>query len=389
MTPGPCAVCLLTLILLLSGCTPGGGLTSLPFGKCKLPNGAQSYGYVFNNDGNIGACFSTPKTIAVTSLVTFNLPPDTVKLWNDDGTSFTLSGVIQPQDFSMAAAGPVYMLDNSPSNQRIALIDPQTGKITAQIPLPQAGYSNSAIAVSPDGKFLYVTKGKAELSVATAPSSVVVVNLATNKVDTEIVLPATVAPQGGIAITPDGQFAYVPVSISIPGTPVTYSIYVLDIAARKVSTIIPFPDSAIPVHTAVTPDGTSVYVARQTSVLAIDVLTNSIAANIVFPVPMALNRIVMDPAGRYLYATNQGPQHRDRRCHHQSLRRPDQGGSQCFRNHQPANQRGRTPALQHRSGRSIREPDRHRQPNGSEPHACHHLSGRPAWLEPIRRPALQ
>ena len=253
MTPGPYAVCLLTLILLLSGCTPGGGLTSLPFGKCKLPNGAQSYGYVFNNDGNIGACFSTPKTIAVTSLVTFNLPPDTVKLWNDDGTSFTLSGVIQPQDFSMAAAGPVYMLDNSPSNQRIALIDPQSGKITAQIPLPQAVYSTSAIAVSLDGKFLYVTKSKAELSVATVPSSVVVVNLATNKVDTEIVLPATVAPQGGIAITPDAQFAYVPVSISIPGTPVTYSIYVLDIAARKVSTIIPFPDSAIPVHTAVTP----------------------------------------------------------------------------------------------------------------------------------------
>jgi DNA-binding beta-propeller fold protein YncE len=206
----------------------------------------------------------------------------------------------------MAAAGPVYMLDNSPSNQRIALIDPHTGKIAAQIPLPQAGYSNSAIAVSPDGKYLYVTKGKAELSAATTPS-VVIVNLTTNKVDTEIVLPSTVAPQGGIAITPDAQFAYVPVSISIPGTPVTYSIYVLDIAARKVSTIIPFPDSAIPVHTAVTPDGTSVYVARQTSVLAIDVLTNSIAANIVFPVPVALNRIVMDPAGRYLYATNQGP----------------------------------------------------------------------------------
>jgi DNA-binding beta-propeller fold protein YncE len=306
MTPGPCAVCLLTLILLLSGCTPGGGLTSLPFGKCKLLSGAQSYGYVFNNDGNIGACFSTPKTIAITSLVTFNLPPDTVKLWNDDGTSFTLSGVIQPQDFSMAA-GPVYMLDNSPSNQRIAVIDPRTGKITAQIPLPQAVYTTSAIAVSPDGNFVYVTKSKAELSVATTPPSVVVVNLTTNKVDAEIVLPATVAPQGGIAITPDGQFSYVPASISIPGTPATYSVYVLDITARKVAAIIPFPDSAIPVHTAVTPDGTSVYVARQTSVLAIDVLTNTIAANIVFPVPTTLNRIVMDPAGRYLYATNQGP----------------------------------------------------------------------------------
>jgi DNA-binding beta-propeller fold protein YncE len=297
----------LPLALILAGCAPGGGLSSLPFGKCKLPNGAQSYGYIFNNDGNIPACLSTPKTVAITSLVTFNLPPDTVKLWSDDGTSLTLSGIIQPQDFAMAAGAPLYMLDNSPSNQRIALVDPQAGKITAQIALPQAVYSSSAMAVSPDGNFLYVTKGKAELTVATTPPSVVVVNLTTNKVDAEIPLPAAVAPQGGIAITPDGAFAYVPGSNSIPGTPVTYSVYVLDTAARKLAAIIPFPDSAIPVHVAVTPDGASVYVARQTSLLAIDVLTNSISANIVFPVPAALNRIVMDPAGRYVYATNQGP----------------------------------------------------------------------------------
>jgi YVTN family beta-propeller protein len=294
----------LVLVLFLAGCTPGGGLTSLPFGKCKLPDGAQSYGYLFNNDGT---CFATPKTIAITSLVTFNLPPNTVTIWNDDGTSFTLSGVIQPQDFAMLAGMPVYMLDNSPSNQRIAMIDLQAGKITTQIPLPQAVYSSSAMAVSPDGMFLYVTKGKAQLSVATTPPSVVVVNLTTNKVDTEITLPATVSPQGGIAITPNGAFAYMPVSDSVPGAPIVYSVYVLDLAARNVAAIIPFPDSAAAVHVAVTPDGTAVYVARQTSLLAIDVLTNTVVANIVFPVPTALNRIVMDPAGRYVYATNQGP----------------------------------------------------------------------------------
>jgi YVTN family beta-propeller protein len=295
----------LALVLFLAGCTPGGGLTSLPFGKCRLPNGAQSYGYIFSNDG---ACLATPRTIAITSLVTFNLPPDTVKIWNDDGTSFTLSGVIQPQDFAMAAASmPVYMLDNSPSNQRIVLIDLQARKITTQIPLPQAVYSSSAMAAAPDGSLLYVTKGKAELSVATTPPSVVVVNLTTNKVDTEIALPATVAPQGGIAIAPDGTLAYVPVSDSIPGAPVTYAVYVIDTVARKVATIIPLPNSTIPLHVAVTPDGSAVYVARQTSLVAIDVLTNTIAATILFPTPTALNRIVMDPAGRYIYVTNQGP----------------------------------------------------------------------------------
>jgi DNA-binding beta-propeller fold protein YncE len=297
-------VLVFALVLFLAGCAPGGGLTSLPFGKCKLPDGAQSYGYMFNSDGS---CLATPKTVAITSLTTFNLPPDTVKVWNDDGTSFTLSGVIQPQDFAMVAGMPVYMLDNSPSNQRIALIDLQAGKIASQVPLPLAVYSTSAMAVSPDGTVLYVTKTKAELSVATTPPSVIIVNLATDKIDSEIALPATVTPQGGIAITPDGAFAYVPVSDSVPGTPVTYSIYVIDTAARKVAAIIPFPDSAIPVHVAVTPDGTSVYVARQTSLLAIDVLTNTIVANIAFPVPTALNRMVIDPAGRYIYLTNQGP----------------------------------------------------------------------------------
>jgi YVTN family beta-propeller protein len=282
----------IALAIALAGCTPGGGLTSLPFGKCKLQDGAQSYGYTFNDDG---ACLATPETIAITGLVSFNSPPDTVKLWNDNGASFTLSGAIQPRDVTMAAAG-MYLLDSI--NQRIALIDLQAGKITAQIPLPQGGYLSSAIAVSPDGKFLYVTKGKADLSVTTTPPSVVVVNLTTNKVDAEISLPGTADPQGGIAITPDGAFAYVPEPDSV---------YVIDTAARKVATIIPLSDSASPLHVAVTPDGTSVYVARQTSLLAIDVLTNSIAANILFPIPVALNRMVMDPAGRYVYVTNQGP----------------------------------------------------------------------------------
>jgi YVTN family beta-propeller protein len=301
------AALLLALILCLSSCSPGGGLTSLPFGKCKLPDGAQSFGYVFNNDASVPACLATPKTVAITSLAAFNLPPDTVKVWNDDGSSFTLSGVIQPQDAAMVAGTPLYLLDNSPSNQRIALIDLQAHKISNQIPLPQAIYSSSAMALSPDAKLLYVTKGKAELSVATTPSSIVVVNLTTNQVDAEIALPATVTPQGGIAITRDGAFAYLPVSDSVPGSPTTYSVYVMNLTARKLAVIIPFPDSSAAVHTAVTPDGTTVYVARQTSLLAIDVLTNSIAANITFPAPVALNRIVMDPAGRYIYVTNQGP----------------------------------------------------------------------------------
>jgi DNA-binding beta-propeller fold protein YncE len=284
------------------------GLASLPFGKCKLPNGAQSFGYVFNNDGNIGACLSTPKTIAITSLVAFNLPADTVRIWNDDGTSFSLSGVVQPQNFALSpgAGLPLYMLDDSPSNQRIAAIDLQARKITTQIPLPQAVYSNGSLAFSPDGNRLFVTKRKAELSVSTLPSSVVVVNVVTNRVETEIAFPATVSPQGGMAVTPDGKFIYAPVSDSTPGAPaIIYAVYVIDIAARKVSTMIALPDS--PVSVAVTPDGNSVYVALSASMVAIDILTNTIAANISFPAGTALDRIVIDPAGRYVYATNQGP----------------------------------------------------------------------------------
>ena len=266
----------LLFVLSLAGCT-----ASLPFGKCKLPGGAQSYGYTFNNDG---ACFATPRTIAITSSSL-----NAVTIWNDNGGSVTIPGAIQLRDVTLAGSS-MYLFDSSDGNQRIVLVDPQTGKIIAQIPLPKGGYSSSAIAVSPDGKFLDVTKGM--------PPSIVAVNLTTNKVDGEIPLPATVVPQGGIAITPDGAFAYAPVSDSV---------YVIDTAARKVATTIPFPDSAVPVHIAVTPDGTTVYVARQASLLAIDVLTNTIAATVPIPTPAALNRIAIDPAGRYVYLTNQGP----------------------------------------------------------------------------------
>src|SRR5436305_7897252 len=165
----------------------------------------------FNNDE---ACFATPMTIALTSFITFNASLDTMTIWNDNGASVTVTGVFRPQDVTMAAGVmSLYVVDNSDSNQRIALVDPLAGKITGQIPLPQAAYSSSAIVISPDGKFLYVTKGKPDLSAA--PPAMVVLNLTTNKVAAENSLPATVTPQGGITITSDGTFVYAPVADSV------------------------------------------------------------------------------------------------------------------------------------------------------------------------------
>jgi DNA-binding beta-propeller fold protein YncE len=276
-----------------------------------LPDGVIAFGYTLSSDGSVTDCFGTPKTITITGLTTTNPLPGSVTIRSDSGSSFNLPGAVEPEDFS---SPPLYMLDSSLNNQRIAVIDLQTQTITTQIPLPQAIYSGSAMAVAPDGSFLYVTKRKPQLSVTTLPPSIVVVNLITNKVEAEIALPSTLTPQGGIAITPDGKFVYVPVA-DTPQVTTNYLVYVVDTAARKVSATIALPNGASPSHIAMTPDGRSVYVAVQApsqgalslGMVAIDVLSNSVSANILFPGATALNRLVMDPSGRYVYATNKGP----------------------------------------------------------------------------------
>ena len=88
-----------------------------------------------------------------------------------------------------------------------ALSDPSHA-VSAPIPVGSFPY---AIALTPDGRFAYVANC-GEFCLSDEPSSVStvsVIDTATNTVAATVPLPPTSGPTG-VAITPDGKFAYVP-----------------------------------------------------------------------------------------------------------------------------------------------------------------------------------
>ena len=247
-----------------------------------------------------------------------NVSTETITIGQTGGTtggsSFAIGGGMNPQGlwFPPSGGNQVYVLDNG-AIPRIAIVDLQAQKITAQIPLPSSSYMGQEIAFTPDGKFLYVPKLKYRTVVSTPPPSVLMVNVAANQVQSEIAFTDPVSPQGGIAITRDGQFLYVPAANEPPGSPtITYSVYVISVASGAIVTTINLPGDASPADIKATPDGRSIYVAVESAatnlgLIAIDVLTNTIFANIQFPAAPAISRIAIDPHGRFVYGTSNGP----------------------------------------------------------------------------------
>jgi YVTN family beta-propeller protein len=231
------------------------------------------------------------------------------------GPSFSISGGMNPQAlrFPPPSMGKqLYVLDNG-TIQRIAVLDLQGQKITAQIPLPTSSYAGQQTVFSAEGKFLYLPKTKYRTVVSTPPPSLLVINVASNQIQGEIAFPDPVTPQGGVAITPDGQFLYVPVANAPPGSAtITYSVHVINVASNAIAATINLPGDASPTDIKATPDGRTMYVAVQSAtsnlgLIAIDILTNTIFANIQFPPLTAISRIAIDPHGRFVYGTSNGP----------------------------------------------------------------------------------
>jgi YVTN family beta-propeller protein len=144
------------------------------------------------------------------------------------------------------------------------------------------------VAVTPDGKHVYVANGSGTVSViATATNTVV----------------ATVAVGNypyGVAVTPDGKHAYVTNSRS--GT-----VSVIDTTTNTVVASVPV--DAAPQGVAVAPDGKHVYVTSQLpvtglpgTVSVIDTATNTVVAGVAvgnFP-----SGIVVTPDGKHAFVAN-------------------------------------------------------------------------------------
>ncbi|MGC1879107.1 MAG: beta-propeller fold lactonase family protein [Rhabdochlamydiaceae bacterium] len=132
----------------------------------------------------------------------------------------------------------------------VLVVDASNGNLLTTIPIPGTNLVN--IAITPDGSYVYV--------IAAPPSApfptVYQINTSTfavNAVST-VGFPAFASP-GGIAISPNGQFAYVTDSAN-------ESVYVINISTNSVIKEILNPSFMEPTAIAITPDGSFLYVAN-------------------------------------------------------------------------------------------------------------------------------
>jgi len=123
------------------------------------------------------------------------------------------------------------------TGSKLAVIDAATNTIVAIVPLP-ATFA-AGLALAPDGAFAYVTNnGGGVCCVEPRPSSISMIDTSSNTEVTRLPLPVGFSPNA-VAVTPDGAFVYV-ADLSIN------SVLVFNAAINSLVTIVPvgsFPQS--------------------------------------------------------------------------------------------------------------------------------------------------
>ena len=270
--------------------TVGVGLN--PNGIAFTPDG--HYAYVADNNGN-------------------NAVPgaDTVSVI--DTTTNTLFTIVsdptfaQPYTITMNAAGTKAYVTNSNSTfpGTVSIIDTSTNLVTGTI----AGFDGpSGMVITPDGTRAYVNNygGPGGLGSGNATTVRVVENL--NTVPTLNPTPIVVglAPSA-LAMTPDGAYVYV--TNYVDGNPGTGTVSVIRTLDNTV--IATIPGFSGPFGIAITPNGKYAYVTNfgsnnfapyGTTVMVIDIATNTVIATI--PVGIQPSGVAVTPDGNYVYVSN-------------------------------------------------------------------------------------
>ena len=148
------------------------------------------------------------------------------------------------------------------------------------------GSNPVGVAITPDGNYAYVANS--------GTTTVSVIQISTNTVIATVTVGST--PQN-IAITPDGTYAYVANYNS--GT-----VSVIQISTNTVTATVTVGSN--PVGVAITPDGNYAYVANHSSgtVSVIQISTNTVTATVT--VGTDPYGVAITPDGNYAYVTNNG-----------------------------------------------------------------------------------
>lgn len=243
---------------------------------------------------------------------------------------FPQAVVVSPNSQTIYVGSQIFYVGSQTSSGLVSVIDSQTDTITATIPVggafddfgitpdgstlyvlsfnPAAVYVISTatnavtatldmeglyLAVSPNGKQVYVTDGLQGISI---------INTATNQVDLDAI--PTPASSGEIALTPDGQTAYVGVFEAVQA---------IDLATGNVKATIPLPDTVSSVaYLTVSPNGKRLYInyvkgtnpnraPKQNLILQVDTSTNQAINTIGVTYNFNFGNSAITPDGKYLY----------------------------------------------------------------------------------------
>jgi len=160
----------------------------------------------------------------------------------------------------------------------VSIIDTATNNVIATVPVRS---DCIGVAVSPDGKKVYATGG----------GNVSIIDTETNKVTATV--PARWAPNG-IAVNPTGRRIYV--------TNDNSNVSIIDTVTNTVIAAVNVGDSLTGV--AVTPDGKKVYVAKynRNIIFEIDALSNKVTAKVL--VGNGPQGVAVTPDGKKVYVAN-------------------------------------------------------------------------------------
>jgi DNA-binding beta-propeller fold protein YncE len=245
--------------------------------------------------------------IAVTATASSGLP---VSLSSTTGAVCTVSG----NTVSFIALGTCTLEATQAGNEsfspaspvsRSFIVTPPRGALTALSPaFVPAGEGTSRVAVSPDGKNVYVTNRETTTVWQYSREA------ATGKLST--LAPMSVAAEDGpegIAVSPDGRNVYVASKFS--DTVSQYSRASLNGALVALSNATVSTGEG-PIGVAISPDGKSVYVSNATSGTISEYSRNT-TTGALEPLPTAtlnaganVHGIVVSPDGASVYAANYG-----------------------------------------------------------------------------------
>ncbi len=208
----------------------------------------------------------------------------------------TINGFQNPEGLAFTPDGQyLYVCNNGGGGPYVNVVDVATNTVLntpgLSLGTPYAPSFAAYVAITPDGKYAYVTNGGAYW--------VSLIDIATNTV---LPAPGLVGSffhgPNGIAITPDGKYAYVS-NYYIP------TVTVIDIASN---TVLSTPGLNGPFNggglIAITPNGQYAYVTNSgtTTVSVIDINSNTVTDTIAgFNGPFG---IAITSDGRYVYVAN-------------------------------------------------------------------------------------